>query len=315
MIDEKNMTFDDRTQPGDRLIPLQARYSCRSFSDQEIPEELLNQVIAAGLNAPTGGNLQPYTVLVIRNPETKKILAELCGQSFIGGAAVNLLFILDWHRLAAYAQAKHAPFVAEKSFFQNLIAFADIMCACQLMETAAYLSGLGACMVGNILGHGERLAELLHLPDRAYPIMMLALGYPARSSANRPKKLTPEDMVFQETYPAFSREEIIAAYEQKYGAITTALPRAPAHREDMLQRLLASLRTSYTEQEAQAILTEVSEAGFLNEMQRRFGLHYACSTAAEQADHLMKDLALRHILFQSCGKGEEDEHSTAQAVQ
>ena len=170
MIDEKNMTFDDRTQPGDRLIPLQARYSCRSFSDQEIPEELLNQVIAAGLNAPTGGNLQPYTVLVIRNPETKKILAELCGQSFIGGAAVNLLFILDWHRLAVYAQAKHAPFVAEKSFFQNLIAFADIMCACQLMETAAYLSGLGACMVGNILGHGERLAELLHLPDRAYPI-------------------------------------------------------------------------------------------------------------------------------------------------
>lgn len=122
MIDEKNMTFDDRTQPGDRLIPLQARYSCRSFSDQEIPEELLNQVIAAGLNAPTGGNLQPYTVLVIRNPETKKILAELCGQSFIGGAAVNLLFILDWHRLAVYAQAKHAPFVAEKSFFQNLIA-------------------------------------------------------------------------------------------------------------------------------------------------------------------------------------------------
>ena len=99
-----------------------------------------------------------------------------------------------------------------QSFFQNLIAFADIMCACQLMETAAYLSGLGACMVGNILGHGERLAELLHLPDRAYPIMMLALGYPARSSANRPKKLTPEDMVFQETYPAFSREEIIAAY-------------------------------------------------------------------------------------------------------
>ena len=85
--------------------------------------------------------------------------------------------------------------------------------------------------------------------------------------------------------------------------------------EDMLQRLLASLRTSYTEQEAQAILTEVSEAGFLNEMQRRFGLHYACSTAAEQADHLMKDLALRHILFQSCGKGAEDEHSTAQAVQ
>lgn len=159
------------------------------------------------------------------------------------------------------------------------------------------------------------MAELLHLPDRAYPIMMLALGYPARSSANRPKKLTPGDMVFQETYPAFSQEEIIAAYEQKYGAITTVLPRDSAHREDMLQRLLASLRTSYTEQEAQAILTEVSEAGFLNEMQRRFGLHYACSAAAEQADHLMKDLALRHILFQSCGKGAEDEHSTAQAVQ
>ena len=60
---------------------------------------------------------------------------------------------------------------------------------------------------------------------------------------------------------------------------------------------------------------EKSRAAFLNEMQRRFGLHYACSTAAEQADHLMKDLALRHILFQSCGKGAEDEHSTAQAVQ
>ncbi len=58
---------------------LTARASCRSFAQRPVPEELLRQVLEAGVHAPTAGNLQPYSIIKIENLQTRQRLAELCG--------------------------------------------------------------------------------------------------------------------------------------------------------------------------------------------------------------------------------------------
>lgn len=77
---------------------MKERYSCRKFTDRHIDDDLLYELISTGLCAPTGGNLQPYSIITVRKRETKEVLAKLCGQSFIAEADVNLVFILDWSK-------------------------------------------------------------------------------------------------------------------------------------------------------------------------------------------------------------------------
>ena len=46
---------------------MQNRQSVRRFKDDPIPEEILYEVLAAGINSATGGNLQPYSIIVERS--------------------------------------------------------------------------------------------------------------------------------------------------------------------------------------------------------------------------------------------------------
>ena len=54
------------------------RKSVRSFTDQEIPEEIVQEILKASVNAPTAGNQQLYTILRITDPEKKHRLSITC---------------------------------------------------------------------------------------------------------------------------------------------------------------------------------------------------------------------------------------------
>ena len=92
------------------------RSSCRDFSDRRVPSDVLEKILTAGTHAPTGGNLQPYSIIKIENEETKQRLVELGGQDFIGKAPVLLIFCIDLHRIQRWASLEVAPFTATSSF-------------------------------------------------------------------------------------------------------------------------------------------------------------------------------------------------------
>jgi len=48
------------------------RASCRSFSDKKIAPDVLQLILEAGIHAPTGGNLQPYSIIKIEAEEPKQ---------------------------------------------------------------------------------------------------------------------------------------------------------------------------------------------------------------------------------------------------
>lgn len=50
------------------------RRSQRAYSEKDVPEDVLRQVVNAGLNAPSAMNQQPWRIYVVRN---KQFLRDL----------------------------------------------------------------------------------------------------------------------------------------------------------------------------------------------------------------------------------------------
>ncbi|MFZ5979432.1 MAG: nitroreductase family protein, partial [Candidatus Zixiibacteriota bacterium] len=127
-----------RTYPNETIRLLCERTSLRNFADRPVPENILDLILEAGIHAPTGGNLQPYSIIKSESREVARKMAHLCGdQNFIADAPVNLLFCMDYHRLRRWAEFEIAPFTATSAFPHFWIGFQDTIIAAQNICTAA----------------------------------------------------------------------------------------------------------------------------------------------------------------------------------
>jgi nitroreductase len=54
------------------LSEMNTRRSCRSFSDEPVPRELIERVIAVGHSAPSGANRKPWRFVAIDDPSIKR---------------------------------------------------------------------------------------------------------------------------------------------------------------------------------------------------------------------------------------------------
>ncbi len=267
------MSIDKKTAL-EAVHEMQDRQSIRNFLDKPIPQEDLDEVLLAAVTAATAGNLQPVTIIVEKDPERKKQLGVLCtNQPFIGKAAVDLIFCLDWHKLSLYAAERSAPFNCNDSWMHFATGLEDVMCAAQSAETAAHLLGIGSCYIGTAMHSGAAVAEMYHLPDKVYPMVVLCLGYAAERPPKR-RKLEHNYMIFDEQYPELDVDDLTRAYDLKYEGITLAFPSNPEAREQMVQKFRRGLLTTYSPERTEEIIAEALERGYITEVQRRFGIHY-----------------------------------------
>ena len=49
----------------------------RNFTDEEVPDALVEQVLTAAIHAPSGSNTQPWHFIVIRDQKVKNAISEL----------------------------------------------------------------------------------------------------------------------------------------------------------------------------------------------------------------------------------------------
>ncbi len=289
----------DQTQPPDHhgveTVPsgeyanetmrlLLERSSCRSFYDKPIPDEIMNQVLEAGTHAPTGGNLQPYSIIKVENLTVKKRLAELCGnQPFIETAPVDLIFCLDWYRLRRWAELEMAPYAAHDSFRHFWIGFQDAIIAAQNICTAADSLGLGSCYVGTIIECLPQVREMFELPDGVFPLVLLSLGYPKERPAVKHKHAI-DIITHNEKYRKMSDEEILEVYNTKY----------PYEGVDVTDERLAELERVGTrvhgEEWARKCLEHTRKNGKVRVAQRYFGLHYTADLMADDNDKFMRTM-------------------------
>ena len=268
---------------------MQIRTSTRSFSDTPIPEALLDEILKAALQAPSGGNLQPISVIKITDTAKREKIMEMCGnQKFIGEAPVNLLFFVDWHKMGVFAKHEKAPFTCTNSYMHFLIATEDVMCMAQIIESAAHLAGLGSCYVGSVNNLGDEISEMFGMPEGVYPIVMLSLGYPKNGLAKPREKLRREIMIFDNEYPGVDEENIIAEFRMKYKDMSTPLPKDETMRAETIEKLKQALLTTYSADEVDEIIEKAIENGEINETQRRFGLHYHAEKMRENGLQIIK---------------------------
>jgi FMN reductase [NAD(P)H] len=198
---------------------LMARRSVRHFEDRPVPEPILEELLDVANNAPSGGNIQPLSIIVVRDPARRAKLAEIvAGQPWVRNAPLSLIFCIDFHRVKAWARSFDVEFRGESALSSFLIAYADVMCAAQNVVVLAQELGLGSVYIGTILcAIGEARREF-ELPDHVVPMMVLTIGYP-KSIPKRIPKLESGVVVHHERYRTLSDDEIARAFETKYGAI------------------------------------------------------------------------------------------------
>ncbi len=201
----------------DTLKTINGRVSLRGYDKRDISKEDLDAILEAAMRAPTAGNQMLYSIIVVKDEETKKILSKTCDhQAFIATAPVILLFLADHQRwFDYYSQMGVGEFCEEKGYLYEapqesdlLLAIEDAMAAAENAVIAAESLNIGSCYIGDIVENYEIHKELFDLPDWAFPISMLCLGY---YRPEQPKviksRFNKEYIVFEEKYRHLTDED------------------------------------------------------------------------------------------------------------
>ncbi|WP_335991634.1 NADPH-dependent oxidoreductase [Glycomyces sp. MUSA5-2] len=202
-----------------------AHRSVRRFGPRDVTDDELTTLVAAAQSAPTSSNLQPWSVIAVRDPERRARLAHLSGeQAFIAQAPLFLVWVADLGRARRLAARRGTDVHAADYLETTLIGFIDTALAAQNAVTAAESLGLGSVFVGAIRNRPEEVAAELKLPPHTVAAFGLAVGEPDPAERAGVKPRLPQEAVLhREQYSDASDahldvyDERLAAYNARYG--------------------------------------------------------------------------------------------------
>jgi nitroreductase len=212
------------------------RRSVTKFKDQDIPNDVLDKILTAGLRAPApGGSVQggyrgaqPYSIIVVRDRKRRKRLNEmLCEgrKKAIEEAPASLVFCVDTHRMNRWA-ALQGGAAHYKGIGVLWVALRAVYTAAENVLIAAESLGLGSQYVQEIVWQPYQTLDFFRLPKQVLPVAMLIVGYPAERPSLSPT-LPLEAVVHQETYKDPTNEEILrffASQEEYFQEWYRSLP-------------------------------------------------------------------------------------------
>jgi len=78
------------------------------------------------------------------------------------------------------------------------------------MVIAGRSLGLGSCFLGGTILRAQKIAEEYHLPKRVFPLVQLAMGYPAENPPPRPR-YPLEFTLFEDRYSELDNKKVTEA--------------------------------------------------------------------------------------------------------
>jgi len=164
------------------------RTSVRRFDkEREIPEDVEKQILTAGIRAPSAGNIQPRTFIVLKNEEVRERIYQLCeDQAFMKEAPLWIVACVDLHRHLKAASLTGVEY-DYTGFLPYTMSVLDAALSLENMTLAAEAFGLGSVMIGSIIEHPAEAKEILELPEQCFAICILCVGYPQRRPSLRVK--------------------------------------------------------------------------------------------------------------------------------
>jgi len=200
------------------LEAIQSRRSIRKFKSNEVPDEVIRELLDAARLAPSGSNLQATRFVVIKSPAERMKLKECTPLPFVAHAPVIIACCIDkeamGNTLVRYRELMEAQaFVGTPLDDPTLMeAAAKRRSSMDQSTIKAYLTlnaaiaiehivlravdlGLGSCWI--MMFDSAKTKSTLQLDDRYDVVALLPIGYPDQSPAARPR-LPLGDLILKE---------------------------------------------------------------------------------------------------------------------
>jgi nitroreductase len=150
----------------------------RSFTEEDVPDELVHQVLTAAIHGPSGSNSQPWHFIVVRDPTVKHAISAVYEEARAAGptpssggprqplAAAPVLIVACVNTPAS----GRAGFQTGASIYPSV----------QNLLLAARALGLGSCLTTLHRRRKARIHEILGIPDHIETAAIILLGWPDR---------------------------------------------------------------------------------------------------------------------------------------
>lgn len=166
-----------------------ARHAIRRFQDRQLEEEVLVQILQAGLYAPSAGNNQRSRIVVCQDKEVNEQLGRLSRHmQFKDGEPSKIAQSISADQpsikddLTLMDGFYRAPTVLTIFSLKMKYAHEDAAMIAQNIQLAAHFLGVGACYVGRTeevfdTQYGRALREKWGIEEELVPVGNVLLGY------------------------------------------------------------------------------------------------------------------------------------------
>lgn len=196
------------------LADMLTRGSCRAFTSEKIPDEVLQTLAAAALSAPTKSDLQQRDILLVESADLRNWMDGLFpDMPWIATAPHFLLFLANNRRQRQVHDWRGRDFANDHldAFFNASV---DAAVALTAFTLAAERLGYGCCPVSAVRNHAAIISERTGLPDHVFPICGLALGRPAVKPPISPR-LPLSHTVHRDRFNEDGIRQAVDAYDRR----------------------------------------------------------------------------------------------------
>ncbi|MDH6287022.1 nitroreductase [Rhodococcus opacus] len=226
------------------LEALHSHRSVRRYLPDPLTDETLDVLVSAAQSAATSSNLQAWSVVAVRDADSKARLAALAGdQAHIIEAPVLLVWLADFARVRQLAGDRGAPIEGADYLESSYIGFIDAALAAQNAVTAAESLGLGTVFIGALRNKPEEVAAELGLPPHVFAVFGLVVGQPHPDADAQIKPRLPRAAVLHhEKYDLPAQRDHVDAYEGRIAAFYSAQQLEHSWIDRVLDRLASATR-------------------------------------------------------------------------
>lgn len=155
---------------------IKTRRSCRSFKEESIPHQVLEEIIGLAAYAPSWKNTQITRYIVVEDKEKIQAIAEDCVLGFEYNAktlnrCVALLVVTMVKNRSGYE--KDGSYTTSKEDRWEMF---DAGIAAQTFCLAAHEKGVGSVIMG--IFDEEKIEKVITIPEGQQIAALVALGYP-----------------------------------------------------------------------------------------------------------------------------------------
>lgn len=195
---------------------LRSHTSVRKYTGEEIPKEVVYDLVQTAQMAATSHFVQAYSVIYVTDPEKKAKLGEFSKNDFqFKTAGASFLFCVDFKRLQMAAHKNDSDIVADSA--ENLlVGVADVSLFAQNFVVAAESEGYGICYIGGARNNPQEISELFNLPEYVFPMFAMTIGTPTKTNDSKPR-LPVEAIIHENGYDLDKYETLLEEYDQTLG--------------------------------------------------------------------------------------------------